>query len=343
MWSICGKTLSPGEKLQTVLSVDMGGLSHGGTVGPVLQSLDRNDLPGGYEMPATLICGRKPGKTLLITASIHSGEYPGVPAVIHTAKDLDPEKMCGNVLMVHCVNTSGFWARSDALVPEDKFNLNRKYPGRPDGTVGERIADFFATQVMPNVDFVLDLHSGGGCERMTPCLFFPRAEQVTEASLAAAKALNVPYLLASSATDGEYSYAANTLHKPALLIERGGCTLSMHEWSEDYHRDIRLLMDHLGIYPAQPGTRDECMKRVVYRNTIYLTSTAQGIWYAKVMEDTDVKKGDLLGVIEDFYGNCIAEYYAQEDGHVFYYTAGLSVREGSDLIAYGVKDSVEPV
>ena len=33
--------------------------------------------PDAYPMPAFLIAGRREGKTILVTAQIHSGEYPG--------------------------------------------------------------------------------------------------------------------------------------------------------------------------------------------------------------------------------------------------------------------------
>ena len=62
-------------------------------------------------------------------------------------------------------------------------------------------------------------------------------------------------VLTKTLTDGEYSYAANFLDKPGLLIERGGCAVCMPEWTEDYRRDIRLLLDHLGIYPAEATDR----------------------------------------------------------------------------------------
>ena len=42
-----------------------------------------------------------------------------------------------------------------------------------------------------------------------------------EVSLAAAKALDVPYLIASGADGGEYSYAAVYHDVPGLLLERG--------------------------------------------------------------------------------------------------------------------------
>ncbi|MEF2879213.1 MAG: succinylglutamate desuccinylase/aspartoacylase family protein [Blautia sp.] len=108
MWKICGEQLAPGEKKQIFLE------------------------PGvpGYKIPATFICGAKPGKTLLVTAGIHAGEYPGVAAVIRLAAQINPSQAEGNILLLPCVNTSGFWARTVAIIPEDGFNLNRHYPVR---------------------------------------------------------------------------------------------------------------------------------------------------------------------------------------------------------------------
>ena len=35
------------------------------------------------------------------------------------------------------------------------------FPGRPDGTVTEKIADYFQRVLLPMADVVLDFHSGG--------------------------------------------------------------------------------------------------------------------------------------------------------------------------------------
>ena len=45
--------------------------------------------------------------------------------------------------------------------PIDRGNLNRSFPGRPDGTVTEKIADYFQRVLLPLADVVLDFHSGG--------------------------------------------------------------------------------------------------------------------------------------------------------------------------------------
>lgn len=315
MWNICGHRLNVGEKRQVIIEPNV----------------------EGYEIPTTLICGKEQGKTLLVTAGIHSGEYPGVPAVIRLAKELDPENIKGKIILMHCVNTSGFWKRSPGMIPEDGFNLNGDYPGKADGTTGERIADYFIQNLFPNVDFILDLHSGGPTEPMTPCLFFPNKETVREEAVAAAKALDVPYLLASTAYKGEYSYAANYFDVPGLLVERGYCGCCKEEWIQAYHKDIRLLMDHLNI--CKMDGEKAIYKKKIYEKTIYLTANESGLWYPYIREDQKVTAGQALGRIEDFWGNLIAEYFAQEDGRVFYYTSGLAVTPGFPLVAYGIEES----
>lgn len=312
MFTICGHTLEHNEKKQIVLH-------------PL----------AGYEMPSTLICGAKPGKTILITAGIHSGEYPGIPAVIRTAKDIEPDKLTGNIIMVHCVNTSGFWARTDCLVAEDNGNLNSNYPGAPDGTVSQRIADYFVTQIFPYVDFVVDLHSGSQQEPLTPCLFFPKWDKVREESLNAAKALDIPYLLQSMSKTGEFSYAAHTMNIPALLLERGHSGFCEEKWIADYCKDLRLLLKYLGYYPYDGKPESE---KHVFVKSIYLEAEENGVWYCKVKPGDIVKKGQLLGLTEDFFGNILHEYYAEADGIVFYHCCGLSVKAGRNLVAYGIEE-----
>ena len=54
-----------------------------------------------------------------------------------------------------------------------------------------------------------------------------------------------------------------------------------------------------------------------------------------------MKKGEYLGRIEDFYGNLLKEYFAEDDGRVFYYTQGLAVVPGDALVTYGLTATME--
>ena len=334
-WTAFGYTLKPGEKVQATLRIPMGGLANHGEICPGKRQ------GGDYEMPATLVNGANPGKTLLVTAGIHAGEFNGTPAVIRAAREVDPAMLAGRLILLPCVNSSGFWTVHPRTLPEDGFNLNSQYPGRPDGTVGDRVADFFVRDVFPQVDFILDLHGGSRGERMTPLVFFPTHPKVREASLAAAKALNIGFMIESQATRGEYSYAASAMDIPGLLIERGDGYFCEAEWVEANHRDLLLLMDHLGMVPAPAGTRDEAMRRRVFREAVYLESGTNGLWYPAVRPNTPVKAGQLLGTVQDFCGNTLEEIRSERDGHVLYVNTALANPVGEFRVAVAWADSEE--
>lgn len=83
MWNIAGLSLQPGEKKKVTIEI------------PV-EEMGKEKM---YPMPATLICGCGKGKTVLITAGIHAGEYPAIPAVIRAAGEINPDKLNGNLIL----------------------------------------------------------------------------------------------------------------------------------------------------------------------------------------------------------------------------------------------------
>lgn len=301
--------------------------------------------PPGYKVPVTIINGARPGKAVLITAQIHAGEYPGTPGSIRAANEIDPAKVRGQILFFHCVNLSGFRARHERYVLEDEGDLNAGYPGDAQGAVSDQIRSWFVREVFPRVDFILDLHSGSGNEPLAPCLFFPKAAAVREEALAAAKVLDVPWLIESAATTGEYSYAATRFGIPGLLLETGYGNHCQPEWIERVRRNIRLLLNHLGVCPCT-----DCrprIRQVISRENIYIAAQEGDIsdlWYCALAPGEEICAGQELGHFEDFFGNVHRRFFAEGDGVVFYFKSGLSVAPGENVVAYGLKRGmVEPL
>ena len=94
---------------------------------------------------------------------------------------------------------------------------------------------------------------------------------------------------------------------------------------------------HLEMY-GDLGTEEPVCKKTVVPRTIYLTADTKGIWHTDIHENMEVARGDILGYCTDFYGEVIKNYYAEADGVVFYYNTGLSVEEGTTLVAYGIRE-----
>ena len=300
----CGETILPGEQKWVQLPV-----------------------PDAKPLECVCLCGKNPGRTLVVTAGVHGCEYVGVQALRILAQELIPDAMTGNVILLPLANPYGFYAGAKRVIPEDGVNLNGAFPGDRNGSLGRRLAFALEDALYSSADFLADLHSGDCNESLHPLVFFPTAgaKDVT-----AAKALSVDYRVRSTARNGLYSWAVQR-GVPALLIERGG----QGRWSQPEvdacKADVYALMGHLGILPG--GEKNRVQQEIVEAN--YVESDADGFWYPLVAKNQDVCMGELLGRLESLTGELLQEVRAKFDGVVLYHTVALGVHMGEALIAYG--------
>ncbi|MBA3448393.1 MAG: succinylglutamate desuccinylase/aspartoacylase family protein, partial [Pseudaminobacter sp.] len=120
----------------------------------------RDDSAWGSVMIPICVIRNGSGPTALLTGGNHGDEYEGPLALFDLARTLDPKNVSGTVIIVPAMNYPAFRAGTRTS-PIDKGNMNRSFPGRPDGTVTEKIADYFQRELLPRADIVLDFHSGG--------------------------------------------------------------------------------------------------------------------------------------------------------------------------------------
>ena len=288
-----------------------------------------------YPVEMTVICGSRHGKTLVVTAGVHGCEYVGIETLNRLKRELEPAALSGRVILLPLVNPEGFYQGSKQTIPADGKNLNRMFPGKPDGTFSSQLARALEETLYPEADFLMDLHGGDVNEALTPLVFFPASvpESLSAAASAAAENLSVPYRVASTSQNGLYSWAAQC-GIPALLVERGDRGL----WSEKEvaacRENVYELMRHLGILNA--ASVSPCLQQAEIRRAVYEEAPADGFWYPAVSAaGQKLKQGTLLGTLKDSYGNEIARYTAPFDGVVLYYTLSLGVKSGDPLIAYG--------
>ena len=318
MWEVFNEQIAEGEKKQFFMEPD--------------------NVPG-YRIPVTVVNGAYPGKVILVVAGTHSMELPAIPAVVRVAKEIDPAKTHGRVIFVHTMTWSGLWRRSIRFLPEDHANLNNIYPGKADGTIGERIANYFATRICPQVDFILDMHSGAPGQPLDKLVFFNRRPQVREAALEVAKQLEVEHLLEGGSSTGIYSYSSTYLDIPGVILERGCGGHVKPEWIAEGIRDIKRVLNHFKVYDF--GDQGPVPDKILCKKSEDFNSDVEGIWYPAVSLYQHVKTGELLGHVEDIWGNTIKEYYADQDVFVYYYTDALSMKPGWMLMTYGYENAIE--
>ena len=290
---------------------------------------------GDIVLPGTIICGKLPGKTMLITGGVHSGEYVGIQACVELGAELQPEKTVGTIVILKVLNRPAFENRAGSLGLSDGKNLNRVFPGNPNGTEMERLAWAITKEVYPKVDYYIDLHSGDDFEALTPYVYYAgkAAQEVTEVSRKMAEQVDVPYMVRSMVSSGgAYNYAASK-GIASILLERGGMGAWTSEEVNSDKRDVRNILSSLDIYQIRRDVRNYVPMEVT--DVCYQAASEDGLWYPAAKPGNMVAEGALLGTIRDYNGKLRETCRAEYTGVVLYQTGSLQVTEGGPVVAYG--------
>lgn len=290
---------------------------------------------GDIVLPGTIICGKLPGKTMLITGGVHSGEYVGIQACVELGAELQPEKTVGTIVILKVLNRPAFENRAGSLGLSDGKNLNRVFPGNPNGTEMERLAWAITKEVYPKVDYYIDLHSGDDFEALTPYVYYAgkAAQEVTEVSRKMAEQVDVPYMVRSMVSSGgAYNYAASK-GIASILLERGGMGAWTSEEVNSDKRDVRNILSSFGMYQIRRDVRNYVPMEVT--DVRYQAASEDGLWYPAAKPGDMVAEGALLGTIRDYNGKLRETCRAEYTGVVLYQTGSLQVTEGGPVVAYG--------
>jgi predicted deacylase len=150
--------------LNTTLNFDAPGKQQGFLQVPWSHNL------GGWAnifIPCNIVA-RGTGPTVLILAGNHGDEYQGQIAIMKLARELTPEMVNGRIILIPSLNFPAARAAT-RLSPVDGMNMNRAFPGQPEGAVTSQIAHYVTTVLFPLSDVVIDIHSGGRSMEFVPC------------------------------------------------------------------------------------------------------------------------------------------------------------------------------
>lgn len=310
------------------IDLDADGIQHGHLKLPH----SRNDSAWGSVMIPITVAKNGDGPTALITGANHGDEYEGPLALVEFATNISLADLSGRVIIIPFMNQPAF-AAGTRVSPIDAVNMNRAFPGRPDGTVTEKIADYFQRTLLPMADIVLDYHSGGKTLDFLPfAASHELDDKEQEARCTAARdAFNAPFSLQMLEIDsmGMYDNAAEAMGKTFVTTELGGAGTSTRETVEIARKGLCNLLIHAGILA---GTLDISPSRQLSQsddNCFHFSPVGGMVEYTKSLGDP-VKKGDLLARIwaTDRTGQAPLSIIAKMDGL-------LAVRHTYGLIQQG--------
>jgi predicted deacylase len=219
----------------------------------------------GLEVPLVEVTGSGHGPVLTVIAGVHGCEYASMAGVRRWLRDLEKKELRGRVRAVPVLNVTAFAARSPFVVPEDGKNLNRCFPGNPDGTLGERLAYDTFSQLISGSDALVDAHCGDMVEALQPFAFYEAG--------------------------------------PAITAEAGGCGL-VEEYAVALHvaglnavlSVLGMTDDRVGREPARPPTH--------LGRFLWLRCRQAGWWQPVVAPGDALAEGQVIGTVSTLDRSC---------------------------------------
>ncbi|QTD94845.1 N(2)-acetyl-L-2,4-diaminobutanoate deacetylase DoeB [Burkholderia anthina] len=286
----------------------------------------RDDSAWGAIMIPVTVVKRGDGPTVLLTGGNHGDEYEGPVALSKLAGSLKAADVNGRVIVVPFMNYPAFRAGCRTS-PIDAGNLNRSFPGRPDGTVTEKIADYFQRHLLPLATHVLDIHAGGRTLDFVPFAAVHVLEDRDQEACCerAMRAFGAPYSMRMLELDsvGLFDTAAEAAGKVFVSTELGGGGSSSAASVAIAERGVRGFLAHAGVIAKDDGARGAT--RTAQRTTTLLDmpdgscfTTSEHGGLLEMCRDlgSEVAAGDVLARVHDIDRTGVApvEYVARRSG-----------------------------
>ena len=292
-----------------------------------------------YAVPV-LVWGQGSGPGTLVMAGQHGNEYQGVLILQRVLQRLG-DRLSGNLVIIPTANPSALVAATRAS-PHDGLDLNRSFPGRLDGSHSEQIAHAISPAILPHVDAILDIHSGGYSTAIVPSVMMHDLPDKAQFGrmVEASRGFDVPWRVIIDETHkpGMFDSVAEDQGKLFYCPELGGGSLSR----EVIDGGTRLVETFLATFGHLPGGRPAAAPSplmLVPDQQHWSRATGDGVFSPMVALGDTVEQGAVVGELislEDPTAPAVT-VSAPRTGLVYMVKVGGRVRAGDSLVVVAVK------
>jgi predicted deacylase len=198
-----------------------------------------------FGLPVAALNGAGDGDTLYVQAASDGDELNGVGVMREVVDRLSPADVSGNVLFVGILNFHGFQV-AEHRNPIDSNKLNRTFPGDPEGSSSDRLANLVYENGVKRADMGLDLHQGSTSRMIDEVrIRCGRGHRLHGDCVELARAFGTEYILDQKGPEGQLARAAPSDGVPVVDPELGGAV----GWdSTSINKGVRGVMNVLAQY-----------------------------------------------------------------------------------------------
>lgn len=276
-------------------------------------------------LPVRVFHGRRDGPTLFVSGVVHGDEIIGVEIVRRLCRVPALRRLRGTLLCIPIVNVFGFISHSRYL--PDRRDLNRSFPGSPNGSLAAQLAHLFTTEILARSDVGIDLHSAAINRTNLPQL---RLDFGQARCLELAKGFGVPVVINAVERPGSLRETGKA-HKVDIMLFEGGEALRFDELTvRSGVRGILRVMKALGMVSSR-SVADARTQPTLSEASAWTRAPESGILRSFKTQGESVSSDDVLGVIANPYEDIETEVRATWPGLIIGRTNLPVVNQGDAL------------
>lgn len=289
-------------------------------------------------MPVHVIRGAKEGPKLFISAAIHGDEINGTEIIRRLLNHPALKRLRGILVMVPIVNIYGIIHQSRYL--PDRRDLNRSFPGSPKGSLAARLAHLFMQEIVNPCTHGIDLHTGAVHRSNLPQI---RANLDDPETAELAQSFGVPVLLNANIRDGSLRESAADQGMPMLLYEAGEALRFDEVSIRAGVKGIINVMRSLEMLPASRSKRKKPFEPYIARSSSWIRAPESGLFRKVSAMGSRVKRGEVLGLINDPFGRENIEVISTVSGIIIGCSEIPLVHEGEALFHIACFEDIREV
>jgi predicted deacylase len=240
------------------------------------------------------------GPTLFLMSGNHGDEYEGQVTLTKLIQALEPDAVRGRIILLPMANYPAAKAGTRTS-PIDDGNLNRSFPGDPDGTVTQIIAHYIEHVLLAMADFAIDLHSGGSSLHYLPTVLFGERRDATEnaAILKMMRAFGAPYACRfARSAEHVSSAAARRQGVAAITVEMGGSATVSMDSLKIAENGVQRVMASCGLLTSPESTPADITRTLTVSSAAcFVYAEEEGLFEPRVDLGDEVQAGQVAGMI----------------------------------------------
>lgn len=257
-------------------------------------------------------------RRVCVVTGIHGDELEGqyLTWLLNNYLQQNIEHLNGIVDIYPAINPMGIDCITRGI-PQFDLDMNRIFPGNPDGTTMENVAAS-VIQDITGADVCIDVHSSNIYLQELPQI---RINILTAKELIPyAKLMNVDFIwVHESATvlESTLAYSLNSIGTKTLVVEMGVGMRITQQYGQQLFEGILNLMHHLGMWDGEvPTVREPIIS--MDGAVEFLNSDAAGVFVPSVSFGDEVHPGTHIGdILDPLQGTIVRSVDSSCEGLLF--------------------------